>query len=156
MFNIGFPEFMMLAIIAIIFIGPERLPGVARWMGKQAARVRRAWRDIQSDMSSDEDFRAIKEAGGELRRELKSVRKEFSSAQNSVEDVAANTSRSLMGGDGSGSDLETTAAPFDDELEILRQSRLANAKPEADEPSSPDAEEAQTEEAQVGDPEVDG
>ena len=122
----------MLAIIAIIFIGPERLPGVARWLGKQAARIRRAWRDMQSDMSTDEDFRAIQEAGGELRRELNSVKKEWSSAKKTVEQTATEASGSFMGDDGGSSELDTTAAPFDDELEILRQSRLANADPQPD------------------------
>ena len=135
MINIGLPEFMLLAIIAIIFIGPERLPLVARWLGKQTARVRRAWRDIQTDMSEDDDFRAIKEAGQDLHREIKSARRGFESAEEKVKSGAADASRTLMGGDGDGTSL-SVSDPFDDELEILRQSRMDDEDSEKDDSSS--------------------
>jgi sec-independent protein translocase protein TatB len=111
-FNIGLPEFFLFGLVAIVFIGPERLPVVARWLGKQVARLRKAWREVQSEMSQDEDLREIQNAGRQLRNELKSVRSQIKSVGQSVTKTA-------------GPD-ERPAAPeeADDEWEILRREGL--------------------------------
>ena len=119
MFNIGLPEFLLFAIVAIVFIGPERLPAVARWLGKQAAKVRKAWREIQADMEEDEDFRQIKIASRKLKQELSSVSRELKRAG---EDAKLDDSKE------SGKEVDDTST-FDDDVEMLRQSRAAGETP---------------------------
>lgn len=48
MFNIGFGEMLLLGIIALVFIGPEQLPQLARTLGRLLNEWKRATSDLQS------------------------------------------------------------------------------------------------------------
>ena len=58
MFDIGFTELMLIGIVALVVIGPERLPKVARtagqWMGKLNRYVSQVKQDIDRDMKLEE------------------------------------------------------------------------------------------------------
>ncbi|MFM7123446.1 MAG: Sec-independent protein translocase protein TatB, partial [Fluviibacter sp.] len=47
MFDIGFSEILLVAVVALVVIGPERLPGVARNVGRYAGRLQRYVHDIK-------------------------------------------------------------------------------------------------------------
>lgn len=52
MFNIGFSELMILGIIALIFIGPQQLPEVARTIGRLLNEWKRATSDFQNTITT--------------------------------------------------------------------------------------------------------
>jgi sec-independent protein translocase protein TatB len=52
MFNLGFTELLLLGVIALIFIGPNQLPEVARTVGRLLNEWRRATSDFQSTITS--------------------------------------------------------------------------------------------------------
>ncbi len=52
MFNIGFSELLILAVIALIFIGPQQLPEVARTIGRLLNEWKRATSDLQSSLTT--------------------------------------------------------------------------------------------------------
>lgn len=52
MFNIGFSELVILGIIALIFIGPQQLPEVARTVGRLLNEWKRATSDLQSTITN--------------------------------------------------------------------------------------------------------
>ena len=58
MFDIGFSELMLIGIVALVVIGPERLPKVARtagqWLGKLNRYVSQVKQDIDRDIKLDE------------------------------------------------------------------------------------------------------
>src|SRR4051812_26092672 len=58
MFDIGFTELMVIALVALIVLGPERLPEVARTLGRWAGRAQRFMdkvrQDIDRELKSDE------------------------------------------------------------------------------------------------------
>ena len=58
MFDIGFTELMLIGVVALVVIGPERLPKVARtagqWMGKLNRYVSQVKQDIDRDMKLEE------------------------------------------------------------------------------------------------------
>ena len=56
MSGIGFSEMLMLAVIALIVIGPERLPGIARNLGKLSRQARNAWQGLQSELQAELDL----------------------------------------------------------------------------------------------------
>jgi sec-independent protein translocase protein TatB len=53
MFDIGFTEMMLIAVVALIVIGPERLPKVARTLGHLFGRMQRYVNDVKSDISRE-------------------------------------------------------------------------------------------------------
>ena len=53
MFDIGFSELMVIAVVALIVIGPERLPRVARTLGHLAGRLQRYVADVKADINRE-------------------------------------------------------------------------------------------------------
>ena len=53
MFDIGFLELALIAVLALIVLGPERLPGAARSVGKFAARARTLARGLQTQLREE-------------------------------------------------------------------------------------------------------
>ena len=53
MFDIGFSEIMVIAVVALIVIGPERLPKVARTLGHLFGRMQRYVNDVKADISRE-------------------------------------------------------------------------------------------------------
>lgn len=65
MFDIGFSEMFMVLVIALIVIGPERLPGVAKKIGKYIGKAKRSFenvkREVQSELETEELNKRLKE-----------------------------------------------------------------------------------------------
>jgi sec-independent protein translocase protein TatB len=53
MFDIGFWELCLIAVVALVVIGPERLPGVARTAGKWIGSARRFVSSVQADINAE-------------------------------------------------------------------------------------------------------
>jgi sec-independent protein translocase protein TatB len=70
MFDIGWSELLLVAVLAIIFVGPKDLPRVMRTAGRYAGRMRAMAREFQN---SFEDLARESELD-ELRREVSSLR----------------------------------------------------------------------------------
>jgi sec-independent protein translocase protein TatB len=60
MFDIGFSEFMLIAVVALIVIGPERLPKVARTLGHLFGRMQRYVSDVKADISREMELDELK------------------------------------------------------------------------------------------------
>lgn len=75
MFDIGFPELVLIAVIALIVIGPERLPEVARTVGKYVGRMRRFVSKVRDDIDREvrqEELRAALKRNADL-DEIKNI-----------------------------------------------------------------------------------
>jgi len=49
MFDIGFTELMVLGVVALLVLGPERLPGAARTLGSFVRRARQSWDSVRTE-----------------------------------------------------------------------------------------------------------
>ena len=85
MFDVGFSEVVIIAIIALVILGPERLPKVARTLGFWVGKARRMVADVKSDI--DREMRESELA--DLRKlgdEISEVKNEVQSAAGEVAD----------------------------------------------------------------------
>lgn len=60
MFGIGLPELIIIMVIALIVIGPSKLPDLARALGKGMAEFRKATQEIKDSLDLDEDIEEVK------------------------------------------------------------------------------------------------
>ena len=80
MFDVGFAELFLLALIGLLVIGPERLPRVARTLGGLVRKARTSWfalrRSIESELAAADLTEPIKSAGKEFEEVAREI-KEF-------------------------------------------------------------------------------
>lgn len=53
MFDIGFTEMLVVAIIALLVLGPERLPGAVRTVGLTIGRIKRGFADVRAQVERE-------------------------------------------------------------------------------------------------------
>ena len=91
MFDIGFSELFVIGVVALIVIGPERLPRVARTAGHMLGRMQRYVNDVKADINREielDELRKFKQEfetsaqqfGSSVRSELKSTEDALNSA----------------------------------------------------------------------------
>src|SRR6187455_2855023 len=74
MFDIGFSELLVIAVVALIVLGPERLPKAARYAGLWVRKARAQWYSVKSEfereMAADELRRSLAEPAAQLRDQV--------------------------------------------------------------------------------------
>ena len=73
MFNISMGEIVVVLLVAVLFVGPQDLPKVARWLGKQVRKLRTLIRDIKEETGWNEVESEIKETSRELKKVAREV-----------------------------------------------------------------------------------
>lgn len=78
MFDIGFSELFVIAIVALLVLGPERLPKAARFVGLWVRRARAQWYSVKSELENeladDETRRNLLQARDQLQDEMRQLR----------------------------------------------------------------------------------
>ena len=74
MFDMGFTEMMLIGIVALVVIGPEKLPGVARTAGKYFARLRNFMTNVRADVESELKADELRELFEAQQKELESLK----------------------------------------------------------------------------------
>lgn len=86
MFDVSFSELMLIGVIALIVIGPERLPKVARTVGHLLGRAQRYVNEVKSDIQKEMDLKEIGDIKHQMEDAARSVQ---SSMTSSVDDLKA-------------------------------------------------------------------
>lgn len=60
MFGIGFPELLMILVVALLVIGPKKLPELAKSLGKGLAEFRKATDDLKDTIYKEESADEVK------------------------------------------------------------------------------------------------
>ncbi|MEO8037216.1 MAG: Sec-independent protein translocase protein TatB [Betaproteobacteria bacterium] len=124
MFDIGFSEMMVIGVVALIVIGPERLPKVARTAGALFGRMQRYVSDVKADINREIEASELKDLkktmteaassfedsvrahAGEIQQEVRKTEEEFNRLSNpmmhfglSSDNAAAESVGSQVAGD---------------------------------------------------------
>ncbi len=73
MFDISFTEIMVIAVVALIVVGPERLPKVARTLGHLLGRVRRYVGDVKNDIQREMEVEELNELHTSVQKAAHSI-----------------------------------------------------------------------------------
>ena len=85
MFDIGFSEMVVCAVVALVVIGPERLPRVARTLGVLFGRLQRYVAQVKSDINREMDMADLGKVKTEFESAARSFQSDFKSQAADVE-----------------------------------------------------------------------
>lgn len=129
MFDFSFFELAVIGGVALIVIGPERLPQVARTVGKWVGKVQRYVADVKNDLNREMEFEELRRLRAEMNETARSVEATARSMENSLRQQA----EALAGAPGS------TSSPAD-AVAAVGHDAMAAVAPAA---STPDVAEAE-------------
>lgn len=122
MFDIGFWELSLIAVIALLILGPERLPRVARtaglWVGKMKSMVAEVKSNIDEELRMEE-LNALKQTGEKIKEDL-------ATTQNELKDAGTAFRSSVE-------EASITAGSVDESVDIV--SAINESAPKSDEKS---------------------
>lgn len=93
MFDVGFSEMLVIAVVALIVIGPERLPAVARTVGTLLGRVKRYASDVKAEVNRELQLEEVRKMQQQLAEQAKtlenSIHHEVAAAEAAVADATS-------------------------------------------------------------------
>ncbi len=95
MFDIGFSEMMVIAIVALVVIGPERLPKVARTAGHLLGRLQRYVSDVKADINREMQLEELKKLQAEIQASARSVEQSLSSEMEAAKQAVTLTAQAV-------------------------------------------------------------
>ena len=84
MFDVGFSEIALVAVVALLVLGPERLPRVARTAGALVRRARASWLNVRGEIERELAAEDLRKSIDEVRRAA-DVRADVQAAKADVE-----------------------------------------------------------------------
>lgn len=109
MFDIGFTELVVIAIVGLIVIGPERMPKVARTVGHLLGRLQRYVGDVKADINREMQLDDLKKLQSEVVEQARSMERQVNEQMHTVE-TSLNQSI-LNAGEGAAQEKEAAPAP---------------------------------------------
>ena len=95
MFDIGFSELVVIGIVALVVIGPERLPKVARTAGLLLGRLQRYVSDVKADISREMQLDELKKLQSDVQESAREFERSISSEVQTIERSVEQTADSI-------------------------------------------------------------
>ena len=89
MFDISFTEILVVAIVALVVLGPERLPKVARTLGHLLGRAQRYVNDVKNDIQQEMELEELKKLRTSVHDAARSIENSVRTEINQFEDLKA-------------------------------------------------------------------
>ncbi|TCZ81439.1 Sec-independent protein translocase protein TatB [Lysobacter sp. N42] len=141
MFDIGFSELLVIAVVALLVLGPERLPRAARFAGLWVRRARAQWyavkSELETELADEEMRRSLHRAREELREAQAALARDGERLREQLRDVEAQITRPA----GAPGDAGPARDVHDDDAAVAASFEHPPAeepRPEADAPRLPD------------------
>ena len=91
MFDIGFAELVIIAVVSLLVIGPERLPGAIRtvslWLGRFKRSFNEIRQEIEQELHNDAVLKDLKQASEQVKTDAEAVRRNLAEAANPLADL---------------------------------------------------------------------
>jgi sec-independent protein translocase protein TatB len=89
MIEISFGKLLLLALIALLVLGPEKLPGAARTAGALVRRVRNSWDSVRAEVERELEIEEIKRAAREAATRAEAAQAQMNAAARGVREAVA-------------------------------------------------------------------
>ena len=111
MFDLGFPEFFIAALVALVVLGPQRLPGALRTLGLWLGRFRRAYYNVKTEVEREIGMDEVRRQlhNEQVMADVKRVEREVRAMGQELEGDA-NAALDAPVGEPSASDADATPA----------------------------------------------
>jgi sec-independent protein translocase protein TatB len=73
MFDVGFAEILLLTLVGLLVLGPERLPRVARTLGGMARKARGSWLSLKRSIEAEMRAEELKEPLRNFQKDIKTT-----------------------------------------------------------------------------------
>jgi len=131
MFDIGFTELMVIGVVALIVIGPERLPRVARTAGALLGRLQRYVAEVKADINREVELDELRK----MKDSVQQAASEFESSMNEdLRKAESDLNRSVAEAAGEAAPEQTESASSTPST----PSTLSTPAPEAEPPAALD------------------
>ena len=91
--DIGFSELLFVAVIAVIVLGPDKLPEAMKGFGKFVGKIKRMWNDATADIRKEIELEEMKAEMEKYKEELQKLQKKVDNDVNegltSLNDLSA-------------------------------------------------------------------
>jgi sec-independent protein translocase protein TatB len=85
MFDIGFSEIVVIGVVALIVIGPERLPKVARTLGHMFGRLQRYVNEVKADINREMELDELRKLQAQVQGAARDIEQSVTHAAHEVE-----------------------------------------------------------------------
>jgi sec-independent protein translocase protein TatB len=82
--DMGFSEILFVAVIAIIVLGPEKLPDAMKDLGRLFVRIKKMWRDATADIRRELEFEEMKAEMEQYKKQLQELQNKVSGEANEI------------------------------------------------------------------------
>jgi sec-independent protein translocase protein TatB len=127
MFDVGFSELVVIALVALIVIGPERLPKVARTAGHLLGRLQRYVNDVKADINREMQLDELKKLQSQVAEQVKSLE---NSASQQVREVETSLNQAIAPPSaGVAAEAAATPIPAEPLVVVEGDSAMSNSTP---------------------------
>jgi sec-independent protein translocase protein TatB len=81
MFNLGLTEILIIVIVAVVVVGPDRLPNVVRWLGRQYGKLMRASDELRRAFVMEADRADAEARSDQLKKRREEARSRIAQAR---------------------------------------------------------------------------
>jgi sec-independent protein translocase protein TatB len=118
MFDIGFSELLVIGVVALLVIGPERLPKVARTAGHLFGRLQRYVNDVKADIQREVELDELRKLRTQFEDAARSVEQSVNQIDTDVRQASNELSRAVSG-DAPAGETPAQGAPAPDTAAAL-------------------------------------
>ena len=129
MFDIAFSEIVVIAVVALVVIGPERLPKVAKTLGHMFGRLQRYVNDVKADISREMELDELRKLQSEVQSAARDLESSVSGAAREMESGVRSVETQLNEAGNASSEAGNTSAfaPASSVVEAAETAAAASA-----------------------------
>ncbi len=128
MFDVGFGELLLIAVVALVVLGPERLPKAARFAGLWVRRARNQWDSVKQELERELQAEELRRNLDAVRRSVQRTGQELHGGASALHDQARSLGQEVAR-DGAidPAAQESTASPLPEQADLPTAEALPDA-----------------------------